>query len=708
MISIYKREFISYFHSLIGWVFIALFWFIVSLFVAGYNLIGRKSGIVGAFSITEIILMILLPILTMRSFSDERRQKTDQLIYTAPVSIGRAVLGKYLAVSAVYTIPVIGFCAYPFLLSKFGQEPIAQDFSAIFGLWLYGLACIAICVFVSSLTESPMIAAVISFLLLLASYLVPMVSRMISVMGNAVTRVIGALDMISPFESLMSGRLSVTAVLYFLTVIALFLFLTVQVIQKRRYVVSRKTFSIGAYSSAMIAAAVISAVVLNLTAAQIPDSIGVRDVSANQLYALSDVTKEYLSRMDQDVTIYVLTNEGDGDKTLGETLSLMADYSSHLTVRYIDPAVNPDFVRQYTDSTELYANSLIVDNGTKSRIVGMDSIYEREENLMAGTATVTGYDGEGQIVSALSYVTSNRTPVIYVLTGHGELSLDDRFKGLLAKMNMRVSELDLIKESAVPDDAEAVLINCPRQDLSGDDAKKLMDYFDKGGNLIGVSCFESDPETPNWDSVLAYYGIRAEDGIVLDGSSDHYYSAECYLLPNVQYDELITKAILKGNGYVFTPYSQALTHDGRSDVTYTDLLKTSGKSCIRTDVTVDTQDFANDHPEQTQQYTIGLKAVKEAGEKTSTAVVFSSLMMFTSNADEVVAGSNSRLFTGTVAAVTGSDSPAAVSVPVKDLQNPSLVITRRTAVIVTVIAVGIIPVFLLAAGLFGWLRRRKR
>ncbi|MBO5998507.1 MAG: hypothetical protein J6P87_02330, partial [Lachnospiraceae bacterium] len=140
MKAIFKKDILSYFHSYIGWLFIGVLWFFVSLYVSGYSFIGQNSSVVGAFSIAEIVLMILLPILTMRTFADEKRQRTDQLIYTAPISIGKVVLGKFLAVGAIYSIPVAALCIYPLILSRFGSVSYPYNYTAIFGLWLYGLA----------------------------------------------------------------------------------------------------------------------------------------------------------------------------------------------------------------------------------------------------------------------------------------------------------------------------------------------------------------------------------------------------------------------------------------------------------------------------------------------------------------------------------------------------------------------------------------
>lgn len=117
------------------------------------------------------ILLLAVPILTMRCLAEERKNKTDQLILTAPVSLGKIIAGKFLALASIFTIPILAICLYPLILMKFGNIPVAESYTAILGFYLYGLACMAVGVFISSLTESQVIAAVLSFSALLSATL---------------------------------------------------------------------------------------------------------------------------------------------------------------------------------------------------------------------------------------------------------------------------------------------------------------------------------------------------------------------------------------------------------------------------------------------------------------------------------------------------------------------------------------------------------
>jgi len=160
MLAIWKREFKSYLHTVIGWLFMAVILFFVGLYFTATNLLYGSAYFSNVISACGFILLLAVPILTMRCLAEERKNKTDQLILTAPVSLGKIIAGKFLALASIFTIPILAICLYPLILMKFGNIPVAESYTAILGFYLYGLACMAVGVFISSLTESQVIAAV--------------------------------------------------------------------------------------------------------------------------------------------------------------------------------------------------------------------------------------------------------------------------------------------------------------------------------------------------------------------------------------------------------------------------------------------------------------------------------------------------------------------------------------------------------------------
>ena len=163
MNAVFKKELKSCFNSMIGYIFVAFMIFIVSMFFSLYNLYAGSSLIRNTLSGVSFILVIIIPILTMRVMAEERKQKTDQLLYTAPVKITDVVLGKYLAMEVTFLMPVILFCLYPFIMKIYGKttESMTMDFVALVGFFLLGSLYVAIGLFLSAITESQVIAAVL-------------------------------------------------------------------------------------------------------------------------------------------------------------------------------------------------------------------------------------------------------------------------------------------------------------------------------------------------------------------------------------------------------------------------------------------------------------------------------------------------------------------------------------------------------------------
>ena len=166
MIAIYKREVQSYFQSMIGYAFVAFLMLFMGVYFAAYNLMMGHPYFSMALSATMFVFLIAVPILTMRSFAEERKNKTDQLLLTAPVSVTDIVMGKYLAMVSVFAVPVLFSCAYPLVIYMQGNAYLTTDYAAILMYFAIGCVYIAIGMFLSALTESQIIAAVSTFAVL--------------------------------------------------------------------------------------------------------------------------------------------------------------------------------------------------------------------------------------------------------------------------------------------------------------------------------------------------------------------------------------------------------------------------------------------------------------------------------------------------------------------------------------------------------------
>lgn len=701
MLAIFKREFKSYFHSFIGCLFISAIICITGIYVTVYNLLSGLPNISYALSAIIFIFIISIPILTMRVLAEERKQKSDQLILTAPISVGKIVIGKFLALALVFTISVAVISIYPLLLAAFGTVPLLESYVAILAFYLYGLTCISIGVFISSLTESQVIAAVVTFIILFLGYVMSGISNMISTTGNYLTKILSTFDLVSRFENLIIGTLDIKSIVYYITVIILMLFFTTQSIQKRRYSVSVKNIRIGAYSLAMVVISIIICVMINLSLGKIPSNYITFDLTSNKLYSLTKETENLLDSLQTDVTIYVLANENTQDATLKKTLEQYNSLSEHIEVSYEDPAVNPKFYSKYSE-TEVNQNSIIVVNDKRSKVIDYSSIYETSIDYSTYSSIITGYDGEGQISSAISYVTSENMPKIYMIEGHGELSFETGFSNTISKSNIEYEVMNLLKYDNIPADAKCIIINAPTSDFSEDDTNKVLHYLENGGNAFIVSTWTDKPMT-NFLEILDYYNISVVEGLVLEGDSNAYYQSPFYLLPIINSDVITSSS---GDSFIFVPYAQGMVLPAETgdDQSLTPLLTTSDEAYSRSEVN-EAMEYARQEDDISGPFVLGVKAIKSNADTESTAVIYSSESIFTDAADTMVSGSNMKLFTGTLGALVKETE--SIAIPAKSYDMNYLTIPQSYIVLMGLMITIIIPLIIIISGFIIWFRRRR-
>ncbi len=704
MLAIYKRELKSYFHSFLGFLFIAVTLFFLGLYFSVYNLINGYPYFAYVISSVAFVFLISVPILTMRVLAEEKKTKTDQLILTAPVSVAGIVIGKFLALLTIFLIPVGMICFYPLLMSQFGTVPMGEAYLAILAYFLYGMTAIAIGLLISSVTESQVIAAVLGFVVLFLGYIMSSICSVISSTGNLLTDILGCFDLYTHFAELLSGTLNLDGIVYYVSVTILVLFLTVQSIQKRRYSVSVKHLSTGAYSTGMIAVSVVIVVVVNMIMAEVPSTWSHIDLTSNKIFSLTDQTKEYVAGMQEDVTIYVLAGEDNQDMTLEQTLQRYDDLSDHITVEYVDPTVNPMFYTQYTDEA-ITANSLIVVSEKRSKVINYNNIYESSFDYTTYTSATTGYDGEGLITSALDYVLSDEMPKLYCTEGHGEYELSANFNSALSKENVEYETINLMNDSTVPKDAACLLINAPTSDFSEDDKDKVITYLENGGKVVMITSYLGDKETPNLDAILEYMGMQVAEGLIVEENADYYYSSPYYLLPVINTSSYTSE--IYDSYYVFAPFAQGIIieNEEAEGMTYDTFLSTSEDAFSK--ISVQNMDnYAREDGDIDGPFAIGVEAVKTLEEGEATLVVYGCEQLFTDSASAMVSGANQMLFIQTVSSFV--DHEISISIPVKSYDVSFLTVSQSNVLFWAPFVTIILPVGFLIVGFVIWFKRRKR
>lgn len=231
--AIFRREVGAYFNSSIAYVFLAVFFVYSGFSFWATTLLASTTDMTGLFTVIFISLIFLIPILTMRLFSEEKKQKTEQSLLTAPISLGSMVCGKFFAALTLYTIAISIFFVYALILSYFGSVAWGMVLSNFLALFLVGAAFIAVGSFVSALTENQVVAAITGFISLMLLWLIDSAATLVSF--ESLSKIMMSLSFYSRYTEFTSGLFNLSSVLFYISAIVIFLFLTVRVYEKRRW-----------------------------------------------------------------------------------------------------------------------------------------------------------------------------------------------------------------------------------------------------------------------------------------------------------------------------------------------------------------------------------------------------------------------------------------------------------------------------------------
>ena len=475
---------------------------------------------------------------------------------------------------------------------------------------------------------------------------------------------------------------------------------------KEKMPLNKKYLRNGSYSTLLIVIFVAIVVVINMIVGKLPSKYTQIDISDQQLYSIGDETKKVLNNLDKDVTIYQIAQSGSEDETISNLLQKYADESKHVKVELKDPVVSPKFVSEYT-SDQVSSNSLIVVCGDRNKVVNYNDMYESTMDYNTYSYQTTGFDGEGQITSAIAYVTTENLPVLYTLEGHGEKELDSTIKEDIEKANMEIKTLNLISEGSVPDDAACLLIDSPSSDISEDEKTALLDYLENGGKAMVFSDYTESTLT-NFAAVLENYGVKADDGIVFEGDNQHYgMQMPYYLLPTVNSTDASSETASSGY-YIIMPYAQGIQKldDVRDTVTVEDILTTSDSAYSKTNLQSETLEKEDGDVEGPFALRVSIKEDVGDGKKTQ-IIYYSSSYIMDSQMNQLVSGGNEKLVTESLNSMVSTEETTTVSIPSKSLEVSYLTISDYDASFWKICTIGLITGIFLVSGFVIWFKRRK-
>ncbi|MGE4354119.1 MAG: Gldg family protein [Oscillospiraceae bacterium] len=448
----------------------------------------------------------------------------------------------------------------------------------------------------------------------------------------------------------------------------------------------------GTYAAGVTAVVIAIVVILNLIVGQLPASWKEFDLSGNQLYTISDTSKDYLSGLTRDVQILVLAEPDSVDSRITKFLDKYSELSDHITVTDVDPVSNPSALTQYNAS----ANSLVVacaDTGKQAVIPFTDIIvYDFSSYYYTGNYTESSFDAEGQITSAVDRVVRDSTAKVYTLEGHGETDLPSSASSLIEKANLLTDSVSLLSAGSVPDDCTLMLCYAPTKDLADDELTMLQSYLEGGGDLFLML---DSTDFTNFNKLLAEYGMTMVDGYIADATN--YYRSAYNILPVCSSSCDLTSGLSSDALTLLTnARGMTLTSPARDTVTTSEFLSTSGNG------------YAIVGDSKTQgTYVLGATATETIGDGSGNSARLT-VVTTPSLIDESITGSfsnvsNLDIFMNIVTADMQDTSN--ISIPSKSLsvtyntvKNPGLW---------SFLFVLLIPLGVLAGGFVFWLKRRK-
>ena len=480
----------------------------------------------------------------------------------------------------------------------------------------------------------------------------------------------------------------------------------------------KRSLKLGGYSVIVTAVVIAIVIVVNLAVRLLPTRYTKYSTSTVGLYDITDTSREILSKVKDKISIYVVCESDYTDEVIEEYVAKYAGLNSNVSWSTVDPAVKPGFLKEYTSeslSSQQTHLVLVNKNNGRSRVIPYTDIYYQKYTqqellyyqMYYGSVpdNPTYFNIEQQLTSAVDYLTAEKLPTVYYVSGHGETELDSTVTGLIGAENIDLAELPLLTKGSVPDDADAVIINAATKDFTEDEIKALEAYTAKGGNVLMTSFYNSKLKERNLTNLYGFaksLGLEYKDVKVYEGGGKFVQSPD-NILPTLV-DKKYSSAI-GNNTYLLMVQCNAITlaKTAPEGVTLTELLTTSVLGFAKTEVTEETKSEKEEGDEE-GTFVLGAMAEKTVDGKTSKLVWLASPVLLDGRSLSYY--SNISYFMAILTDLCEKES--SVTINAKSLQIEALTVSEASANLWGIILIAVIPLAVLVTGFVIWNRRIKR
>lgn len=480
----------------------------------------------------------------------------------------------------------------------------------------------------------------------------------------------------------------------------------------------KRSLKLGGYSVIVTAVVIAIVIVVNLAVRLLPTKYTKYSTSTVGLYDISETSRGILSKVKDKISVYVVSDPSYTDEVTREYVAKYAGLNSNISWSTVDPAVKPGFLKEYTSeslSSQQTHLVLVNKNNGRSRVIPYTDIYYQKYTqqellyyqMYYGSVpdNPTYFNIEQQLTSAVDYLTAEKLPTVYYITGHGETALDSTVTGLIGAENIDLAELPLLTKGSVPDDADAVIINAATKDFTEDEIKALEAYTAKGGNVLMTSFYNSKLKERNLTNLYGFaksLGLEYKDVKVYEGGGKFVQSPD-NILPTLV-DKKYSSAI-GNNTYLLMVQCNAITlaKTAPEGVTLTELLTTSVLGFAKTEVTEETKSEKEEGDEE-GTFVLGAMAEKTVDGKTSKLVWLASPVLLDGRSLSYY--SNISYFMAILTDLCEKES--SVTINAKSLQIEALTVSEASANLWGIILIAVIPLAVLVTGFVIWNRRIKR
>ena len=357
----------------------------------------------------------------------------------------------------------------------------------------------------------------------------------------------------------------------------------------------------GAYSVGLTVIVLAVVIVFNLIVGQIPEAYRNIDVSSTKIYDISDTSRDLLKDLDKEVDMTVLAVKDETDERIVTFISKYAALSNRIHVEWVDPVLHPSALTEYDTSEDTIVVSCEETGKTTTVSFSDILVMDTYSYYYYGTTSYTEFDGEGQLTSAVNYVTSETEKTIYQSTGHGESTLSSTITDLMDKNSYTLSEVNLLMSDSVPDDCDLFLMYAPTADLTEEETEMLGTYLDGGGKVMLLFGEAGAADLPNLEALLEEYGIGAAEGYIADPArcyQNNYY----YIFPELSVSGDMAAGISSEMVLLINVHGLELTDPARDTITTSEFMSSSDQAYAVTETS-----------QEQGHYTIGAVAVESVG-----------------------------------------------------------------------------------------------